>query len=68
MKVKFRVHLDIELIRVGKDVDAFIDLSIQTFLERSLNFNFEDGVVLNFVWMEFVQVPCKSIRWCVGVD
>ena len=68
MKVKFRVHLDVKLIRVSKDVDAFIDLSIQTFLEGSLHFNFEAGVVLDLVWVEFSQVPRKCIGWCVGVD
>ena len=40
-------------------------LSIQTFLESSLNFNFEATVLLNFLWMEIVKVPCKRIRCCL---
>ena len=65
MEVKFGIHLDVEVFSIGKDVNAFLDLSIQTFLESSLNFNFEATVLLNFLWMEIVKVPCKRIRCCL---
>ena len=66
MKVQLGIHLDVEFINIGKDVDGFCDLSIQTFLKlSSLNFNFKATVVLNFLWMEIVEVPCKRIRCCL---
>ena len=68
VEVKFRIHLNIKRFWVGKDVDAFFDLSIQTFLVCSLNFDFKASVVLYFVWVDFVQVPRKCIWCCVAVD
>ena len=49
MEVEFGIHLDVEVFSIGKDVNAFLDLSIQTFLEGSLNFNFKATVFLNFL-------------------
>ena len=61
MKVQFRVHLDVQLVNIGKDVYAFTDLSVQTLLKSPLNFNFKACVILGFIWMEFTKVPRKSI-------
>ncbi len=68
MEVEFGIHLDIEFIRIGEDVDAFFYLSIQTILKSSFNFNLKACVVLNFLWMEIVQVSCKSIGCCLVLD
>ena len=68
MEVEFGIHLDVEVFSIGKDVNAFLDLSIQTFLEGSLNFNFKATVFLNFLWMEIVKVPCKRIRCCLVLN
>ena len=45
MEVQFGVHLDVQLVNIGKDVDAFSDLSVQTLLECPLNLDLKAGVV-----------------------
>ena len=61
MEVEFGIHLDVEVFSIGKDVNAFLDLSIQTFLVSSLNFNFKATVFLNFLWMEIVIVSLEIV-------
>ena len=41
VKIKFGVHLDVQLVCIGKDVNAFSNLSVQTLLEGPLNFDFK---------------------------
>ena len=68
MEVKFGIHLDIKFIRIGEDVDAFFHLSIQAFLKGSFNFNLKACVVLDFLWMEIIEMSCKSIGRCLVLD
>ena len=57
MKVQFRVHLDVQLVNVGKDVYAFTDLSIKTLLVGPLNLDFKAFVLCNLIRMELIKVP-----------